>query len=201
MATESGSFPDTRTTLIRHLADHSDERWGTFFGIYGPLVYRIARRAGLNENDAEEVLANVMRSFVQAVQRGFEVDHSVGLFRSYLKTMTAHEIAAWRRQQRKHAGAMPVDEVETNDDTPEEHWAGAERQQRWRQCLEKLRQSRSVRKRDFAAFRKYALDGEAAETVAADAGITANHLYVIKSKMMKKLHRIWDQLARELGEV
>ncbi len=135
MAQGPGSFPDTRTTLIRRLSDYSDERWRTFFEIYGPLVYRIARRAGLNQNDAEEVLANVMRSFVQAVQRGFEVDHRIGLFRSYLKTMTSHEIAAWRRQQQKHAG------------------------------------------------------------------ITVNHLYVIKHAMMKKLRRIWDQLARELGEV
>ncbi len=96
---------------------------------------------------------------------------------------------------------MPADEIPADDADPVDCWVHAERQQRWRQCVAKLGQSRSVRRRDFVAFRTYALEGEAAETVAADAGITANHLYVIKSMMMKKLRRIWDQLARELGEV
>lgn len=196
-----GPFPDTRTTLIRRLASNSNDEWRTFLAIYGPLVYRIARRAGLSEGDAEEVLANVMRGFVQAVQRGFKVDHSVGMFRSYLKTITTNEITAWRRQQRRQVGTGSVEEAVADSQTPDAHWADTERQQRWRLCLEKVRGSRSVRTRDFEAFKRYALEGQPAEQVAGDLGITTNRLYGIKHDMMKQLRRIWDQLARELGEV
>ena len=92
-----------------------------------PLVYRIARRAGLAEGDAEEVLANVMRGFVQAVQGGFKVDHSIGMFRSYLKTITTNEITAWRRQQRRQAASGPVEETAVDSQTPDASWAEAER--------------------------------------------------------------------------
>ena len=201
MTQGANSFPDTRTTLIRRLATNSDDEWRTFLAIYGPLVFRIARRAGLAEGDAEEVLANVMRSFVQAVQRGFEVDHTIGMFRSYLKTATTNEITAWRRQQRRQVASGPVEETAVDSQTPDASWAEAERQQRWRLCLEKVRGSRSVRKRDFEAFRRYALEGQPAQQVAGDLGITTNRLYGIKHDIMKQLRRIWGKLARELGEV
>ena len=194
-------FPDTRTTLIRRLASNADDEWRTFLAIYGPLVYRIGRRAGLAESDAEEVLANVMRGFVQAVQGGFKVDHSLGMFRSYLKTITTNEITAWRRQQRRQAASRPLEDTAADSHAPDARWEDAERQQRWRVCLEKVRGSRSVRKRDFEAFRRYALEGQPAERVAEDLGITTNRLYGIKHDIMKQLRRIWGKLARELGEV
>ena len=64
-----------------------------------------------------------------------------------------------------------------------------------------MRGSRSVRKRDFEAFKRYALEGEPAGRVAGDLGITTNRLYGIKHDIMKQLRRIWGKLARELGEV
>jgi len=193
-------FPDTRTTLIRRLTDDTGEAWRTFFDVYGPLVFRIARRAGLNANDAEDVLACVMRNFVQAVERGFELDHRVGLFRSYLKTITTNEIRAHRRRERRSSelGERVVSAVEPSVAV---RWEDAERQNRWQLCLERLRESASVRSRDYEAFVRYALNGEPAEQVAAELQVTVDRLYGIKHTMVRKARRMWQQLEQELGEV
>ena len=197
----SGSFPDTRTTLIRRLSNDVGDAWRTFFDIYGPLVYRLARRAGLNENDAEDVLANVMRNFVQAVQRGFELDHSQGRFRSYLRTVTRHEVAAAYQAKARHPGLPDRADPPACDPMPDDLWLETERQQHWQTCLERLRTSSSVRSRDFEAFVRYALSGEPPDVVAKDLQITVDRLYGIKHAMIRKARRIWKQLEVELGEV
>ena len=201
MTQNAGSFPDTPITLIGQLAKDVDDAWRTFIAIYGPLVYRIARRAGLSENDAEDVLACVMRNFVQAVERGFEVDHDIGLFRSYLKTTTMNEVIAHTRREHRARGTSSVGEADGGATPPPEFWEQAEREQRWQLCLARLKESSSVRARDYDAFTRYALNGEQAQRVAKDLQITVNRLYGIKHAMIEKARRIWKQLEDELGEV
>lgn len=55
--------PDTRHSLLMRLTDASDvSAWDEFVAIYEPLVYRLARRKGLQDADAQEVVQEVMRS-------------------------------------------------------------------------------------------------------------------------------------------
>ena len=84
---------------------------------------------------------------------------------------------------------------------PAEFWERAEREQRWQLCLERLKESPSVRRRDYDAFISYALNGESAERVAKNQQITTNRLYGIKHALIRKVRRIWKQPEDELGEV
>ena len=48
--------PNTRASLIARLSDSQDvEAWQEFVEIYLPLLYRLARRKGLQHADAEEL--------------------------------------------------------------------------------------------------------------------------------------------------
>src|SRR6516165_7550607 len=48
--------PDTRPSLLIRLRDPKDERaWGEFVDIYNPLIHRIARQAGLQGADADDL--------------------------------------------------------------------------------------------------------------------------------------------------
>lgn len=50
------SPPETRASLIVRLRDVADvAAWDEFVAIYGPLVYRLAIRQGLQAADAEDV--------------------------------------------------------------------------------------------------------------------------------------------------
>jgi len=177
--------------------------WRTFFEIYGPIVYRYARHARLAACDADDVVANVMRNFMQALRRGFTVDHSVGRFRYYLRKMTNHEISAlWRRQSRTRSADLDVTPAsQDTEPAPDKYWADIERQERLRICLERLRQSPAVRARDMLAFERYALSGEPADLVARDLGLSASRVYAIKHEVTCHLRKVRKHLDTILGEV
>jgi RNA polymerase sigma-70 factor (ECF subfamily) len=78
------SFPDTRYSLIARLERLDDaEAWREFVALYEPVVYRIARRRGLQHADAEDLSQRVFASVGRAIGN-FEPDVSQGRFRSWL---------------------------------------------------------------------------------------------------------------------
>src|SRR2546423_6631863 len=55
------SLPETRASLILRLPDAADARaWDDFVAVYAPLVYRLARRHGLQPADADDVVQDVL---------------------------------------------------------------------------------------------------------------------------------------------
>ena len=59
--------PDTKTSLILRLPSADDaEAWREFVSIYEPFVYRFARRGGLQDADACELVQNVPGQSLQA---------------------------------------------------------------------------------------------------------------------------------------
>jgi RNA polymerase sigma-70 factor (ECF subfamily) len=62
------SLPDTRASLIVRLPDAADARaWDDFVAVYAPLVYRLARRTGLQPADADDVVQEVLAAVARSV--------------------------------------------------------------------------------------------------------------------------------------
>ncbi len=196
----AGSLPVTRLSVIEGCRQGSSTAWETFFSVYGPIIYRFARRARLPDHDAEDVVANVMRNLMKALRGGFEIDYAVGKFRYYLRTVANREISAQRRRARSNnIDLQEAPDIEAIESDPD--WSEAERRERMRVCLDRLRMLADVSPRDVLAFERYALRQESAERVAAELGISRSRLYVIKHEMLQHLRRLKEQLDEELGEV
>lgn len=193
-------FPSTSVTLISKLRDLTNPAWSRFFELYAPVVYRLSRRMGMNHNDAEDTVAIVMRNFAGAVRSGFQLDPSVGRFRSYFRTLTRRTIAEQRQKSRNAARCIGETDA-VQDETPDEYWEEVERQERWRTCLEQLRALPEVSQRDFNAFVDFAIRGQPSDQVAARYGVSRNRLYEIRDKMLHCLSRLRTQLDAYLGEV
>src|SRR5688572_18925910 len=61
----SDSF-STRQSLLLQIRDlNNDGAWSQFVDAYAPLVYRYARRQGLQDADAADITQDVLRSVVR----------------------------------------------------------------------------------------------------------------------------------------
>src|SRR5262245_29369258 len=94
----------TRASLLVRLKDGRDqEAWREFVQVYAPVVYGFARKRGLQDADAADVMQEVLRSVAGAADR-LEYDPTRGTFRGWLYTVTRNKLynhlGGWRRHAR-----------------------------------------------------------------------------------------------------
>lgn len=78
------SPPDTRASLILRLPDAANvAAWDEFVAIYGPLVFRMARRQGLQPTDADDLVQEVFASVAKSVAQWLDRKDR-GSFRAWL---------------------------------------------------------------------------------------------------------------------
>lgn len=66
----TNGFPETRASLLVRIADARDtQSWDEFERLYRPIVYRLARRQGMQHADAEELGQEVMLAVAKAIAR------------------------------------------------------------------------------------------------------------------------------------
>src|SRR5262245_8475014 len=84
--------PLTRASLLVRIRDGSDrDAWQQFVEVYAPVVYRYARRRGLQDADAADLMQEVMRSVAAAAGR-LDYDPTRGSFRGWLFTVTRNKL-------------------------------------------------------------------------------------------------------------
>jgi DNA-directed RNA polymerase specialized sigma24 family protein len=112
--------PSTRHSLLVRLRNPADERvWSEFTEIYGPLIHRLARRRGLQEADAQDLVQEVFRAVARAIER-YDPDPDRGSFRGWLsriaRNLIINLLAARRRQPQ---GTGDTDMQRLLEDHPE----------------------------------------------------------------------------------
>src|SRR5438270_9944297 len=89
------SIPSTGTTtslsLLQRARGRDPEAWRRVVQLYSPLVFSWARRAGLGDADAADLVQEVWRAVVSALER-FQRDRQSGTFRGWLWTVTRNKI-------------------------------------------------------------------------------------------------------------
>src|SRR5258708_5431182 len=104
MSIEAELIP-TRQSLLSRLKDWDDaSSWQEFFDMYWKLIYGTARRAGLQQADAQEVVQETLITISKAI-RTFQYNPQQGSFKGWLCTTTTWRIRDRQRKvQREQAG-------------------------------------------------------------------------------------------------
>src|SRR5207302_6943832 len=93
--------PTTRPSLLVRLRDTRDgEAWRQFVRLYAPLVYRYARRKGLQDADAADLTQDVLRAVSAAAGR-LAYDPARGTFRGWLFTLAHHRLYDFLSRRRR----------------------------------------------------------------------------------------------------
>ena len=96
-------IPETRASLIVRLPNANDApAWTEFADIYEPFVYQYARRRGLQDSDARELVQEVFLGVAKAVRR-WEPDVQRAKFRTWLFRIARNQLLTLiMKRQREH---------------------------------------------------------------------------------------------------
>src|SRR5678816_1887940 len=82
----------TRSSLLSRLRNLDDNRsWRTFFDTYWRLIYNVARKSGLSDEDAQDVVQETVIAVARKMP-AFRYDASKGSFKQWLLLITRRRI-------------------------------------------------------------------------------------------------------------
>lgn len=190
----------TRRSLVGRLGNLDDGRsWQEFFNLYGPLLLRFARAAGLSDTEAQEAVQETVITVARNVG-GLRYDPAQGSFKGWLLQTARWRIADQFRRRRHDAVPAP-DGPRTAfmDRVPDPAGPALEAvwEQEWRENLLAAALAR-VRKtadpRQFQIFDCYVTRGWAAARVARELGVNIAAVYLAK-------HRVGALLKKAVAEL
>jgi RNA polymerase sigma-70 factor, ECF subfamily len=179
----------THVTLLERLSAGEDRSaWREFCDRYGDLIRGFARRAGCSDNDADDVLQDALMALVR-VMPSFRYDPAKGRFRGYLKTIVVRALAK-KRCQNDPTGQLEEGDaiVSPESSAHERYWEEEWRQYHVRLAMRIIDAEFSVH--DRAAFQRYALEGQSVQQTAKDLGLSIDHVYQAKSRILRRLGEI-----------
>jgi RNA polymerase sigma factor (sigma-70 family) len=97
----------TRRSLVDRLANWDDQRrWQEFFDTYWKLIYSAARKSGLADAEAQEVVQETVITVAKNIDR-LKYDPAVGSFKGWLLQITRWRIADQFRKREPEGAKRP----------------------------------------------------------------------------------------------
>ena len=182
--------PETKASLILRLPSADDaEAWKEFVSIYEPFVYRFARRGGLQDADARELVQSVLLSVARAVGR-WRPDRQRGRFRTWLFRIARNQLLDVLAKQRRSivsfggSGLFDLfDQAMTSGD--EQGMRLEQRRELFRWAAERVKNT--VNEATWNAFWMTAIQEQTVEMVANELGLTTGAVYIARSRVLARL--------------
>jgi len=196
----------TRASLIRRLKSwQDDESWQDFFRVYWKLIYGVARKAGLADDEAQDVVQETLIAVAKHMP-AFNYDPSIGSFKGWLLNLTRWRILDQFRKR------QPVAEHRLNETSnrtatidavadPNATDLVALWEAEWKSNL--LQAAREILKRRMdpqqsQVFEFYVDKEWPPEKVADRFGISVDLVYQTKHRMVEQLRAEVARLEKEM---
>ena len=189
----------TRSSVLRAVADTENEAaWNRLFNLYAGFVFSIARRKGLNDADADDMVQMVFTDLARNLPT-FKYNREKGRFRSYLTGLVNWRVIDRLKTLKRDAELKAdfrkyVRSAAGKDDTfAEREWQSAATEEALRRI--KL----DVRPEHYAAFVASAIEGQDTEIVTKLYGISSDNLYQIRKRLTAKLREAVAEVLAEMN--
>jgi RNA polymerase sigma-70 factor (ECF subfamily) len=184
---------DTPASLLLRLRQPSAARaWGEFVDLYTPLIFRWARRVGLSEEDAADLVQDVFVLLLAKLPE-FNYDRH-GSFRAWLYTVTLNKWREKRRRRRLPQCQLADDEW---DEVAEPDRGDVFAEEEYRRHL--TAQALRLMQAEFPdvvwkACWEMLSSGRPAAVIAAELGISTDAVYTAKYRVLRRLREQLDGL-------
>ena len=183
------------TTRPSVLARARDGDASEFARIYSPLLYRMARRRGLDEHDAEDLMQQMMLELLKLLPR-FQYDRSKGTFKGFLKKMTGNRVVDLYRKKKPLLDPEALEQVvESEESSGDEAFDREWQKAHLIAALDAIRPQ--VKPSTFQSFQLFALEGWPIEKVAETLGLSRNQVSQNKRRVIQRLKAQVEEQERE----
>jgi len=189
--------------LLNRLKDWRDQAsWQQFSDIYRPLIYGVARKAGLNDPEAQDVVQETMLAVARHMP-GFTYDAANGTFKAWLLNMTRWRIIDQMRKRSKRGVVAPDPSMEADTGTvarcidPASNILDALWEAEWQHTLLSdavATVKRRVEPQNYQLFDFYVNKEWPAAKVAAAFNVSVDQVYLAK-------HRVTEMLKAEVARL
>ena len=194
-------FPETRDSLIAQVRDPLNrEAWDQFASIYRPVIYRLARRKGLQDADAQDLAQQVLISVSLSIGRWEKSDHSVR-FRHWLRRVARNAIlnVLSRMPRDRAVGGTAIQQIlqgQANSDPESESQIELEyRRELYLVAAKTVRVD--VQPATWQAFEMTVVQGHSAQVAATQLNRSIGTIYTSCSRVMKRIRETVKQLEQQ----
>jgi len=201
--TKHDTFLATRRSLVERLTNWNDQKnWQEFFNAYSRLIHSTARRAGLADAEAQDVVQETILTVAKNIDR-LKYDPALGSFKGWLLNITRWRIAdQFRKRERPGIHRSPQHSAPETDRTRtieriadpaggdlEAAWNSEWQQNLLEAALQRVK--RKVNPKQYQIFDCYALKQWPATKVVRELGVNIAQVYLAR-------HRVSALLKKEI---
>src|SRR5262245_46915488 len=170
-------------------AESVNASWQRFVDLYTPLLYYWARRMGLHESDAADLVQDVFALLVQKLPE-FSYDRHKS-FRGWLRTVLTNKRFEHVRRRQPPAQTLPFEPVSPDD--PDEVWEAEYRQHVVGRALQVMQQEFAPA--TWKACWEAVVNDRSAADVGRELGMSEG---AVRAAKFRVLCRLRQELARLL---
>ena len=196
---DTGSIA-TRRSLVERLADWGDQlRWQEFFDTYWKLIHSAARKSGLTDAEAQEVVQETVITVAKNIDK-LKYDPAIGSFKGWLLQITRWRIADQFRKREPGNAKRPrsTDDrltatIERIPDSRivdlDEVWESSWKENLFEAAVARVK--KKIEPKQFQIFDCYVRKEWPAQKVAERLGINVGQVYLAR-------HRVGALLKKEI---
>jgi RNA polymerase sigma-70 factor (ECF subfamily) len=196
-----GESASVATSVLVRLREQDPGAWEKLVGLYGPVVYRWCRRAGLRAEDAADVGQEVFAAVARSVAR-FRRDRQADSFRGWLWTITRSKLHDhWRSRAGKPEPAGGTTAQQRLQEAPEplSEQSSEARPDDWLmipgEMLDEVRDQ--FKEQTWQAFWRVTVEDQTPSDVAEALGMSVGAVYIAKSRVLHQLRQALGDLLDE----
>ena len=187
----------SKTWLNAIRDDPSNQGWQRLLDLYGPFIRAILARRNIHGAEADDVVQAVLTVVVRRLK---EFDRQrEGSFRAWLRTITVNSLRNYSRSSARQAQGTGSDDVQQlllQLDDPRSDISRYWNVEHDRFVLSYMfnQVKNEFRDRTWRAFEMLAIEERPVAEVCEELDITSNAAFIARSRVMKRLRSLADEL-------